>query len=514
MTGQGEIPPGKVSGTAVLPRAVRRALDFMQGAFERDVGLSELAAAAGLSARALQRQFRTFLGKSPHEALRDIRFDRARRQLLLGRPGTRVMDVATASGFPHFGRFSIEYRRRFGETPSQTLRRQATFSNTVAAQLQTFSHSSDRPAVTIGPIETATGHEEAARGIADEIATALARIGISTTAHAGSTRYHLAGAIRGSGAQARLVFRLIDRENGRHLWAHRIEGNWDRATAFDERLATRLAAALRPSLRAAEIDRALQKPDTDLTAQDLALRAMPGVLSLDEAGNVRAIELLNEAMIRDPLNPLPFALAAWAHAQRIVYYFGSDPSRDRAQSAEYARKALSLRADPRVLAVAGTALSLLDDESAQRVIAQALATDGSSAFAWGRSGWADVYKGNDESAIERFMIALELAPTDELAFNNLYGIGVAHFTAGRFREAAQWQARAMVEHPQLAWMHRTLCPAYVFAGARDEASASVCRLKEGYPELTLTKVAGGLPPLPMATRERLVEALHDVGLPP
>jgi AraC-like DNA-binding protein len=501
------------AGAAVLPRAVRRALDFMQAGLERDIGVSELASAAGLSARALQRQFKTFLGKSPHEALRDIRFDSARRQLLLGKSGTKVMDVATACGFPHFGRFSIEYRGRYNETPSQTLRRQATFSNAVASQLQMFSQSTDRPGVTIGPIETAPGHEEAARGIADEIATALARIGISTIASSGSARYHLGGAIRGSGAQARLIFRLIDRENGRHLWAHRIEGDWDRAAAFDEHLATRLAAALRPSLRAAEIDRALQKRDTDLTAQDLALRAMPGVLSLDEAGNARAIELLNEAMARDPDNPLPLAFAAWAHAQRVVYYFGTDPSRDRAQSAAYARKALGLRADPRVLAVAGTALSLLDDASAERVVAQALAIDGSSAFAWGRSGWVDVYRGNNDAAIERFMIALELAPSDAVAFNNLYGIGVAHFNAGRFREAVQWQRRALAEHPSLAWMHRTLCAAHTFAGARDLASDSVRRLREGYPELTLAKVTSGLPPLPQASRERVVEALHEAGLP-
>jgi AraC-like DNA-binding protein len=514
VSGQDEIPSGVPSAAAVLPRAVRRALDFMQAAFERDIGISELAQAAGLSARALQRQFRTFLGKSPHEALRDIRFDGARRQLLLGKPGTRVMDVATSCGFPHFGRFSIEYRRRYNETPSHTLRRQAIFNNAVASQLQMFSHSGDRPGVTIGPIETAAGHEEAARGIADEIATALARVGISTTAQAGAARYHLAGAIRGSGAQARLIFRLIDRETGRHIWAHRIEGDWDHAAAFDEQLATRLAAAMRPSLRAAEIDRALQKPDTDLTAHDLALRAMPGVLSLDEAGNAHAIGLLNEAMGRAPGEPLPFAFAAWAYAQRVVYYFGSYPSQDRAQSLVYARKALGLRADPRVLAVAGTALSLLDDENADRVIARALAIDGSSPFAWSRSGWIDVYKGNDDSAIERFMIALELAPSDALAFNNLYGIGVAHFNAGRFREAAHWQQRALREHPQLAWIHRTLCPAYVFAGASDEAADSARRLRQGYPELTLAKLTGGLPPLPQASRDRVIEALHEVGLPP
>ncbi|MDT9091273.1 hypothetical protein, partial [Escherichia coli] len=88
-------------------------------------------------------------------------------------------------------------------------------------------------------------------------------------------RYHLAGTIRGTGAQARLVFRLIDRKTGRHLWAHRIEGDRDLAAAFDEQFATRLAAAQHPSLRTAEIERALNKPDRELTAHDLALRAMP-----------------------------------------------------------------------------------------------------------------------------------------------------------------------------------------------------------------------------------------------
>ena len=63
-------------------------------------------------------------------------------------------------------------------------------------------------------------------------------------------------------------------------------------------------------------------------------------------------------------------------------------------------------------------------------------------------------------------------------------------------------------------MHRTLCAAYMFAGAREEAFDSGRRLREGYPELTLAKVTDGLPPLPRSSRERLVEALHDVGLPP
>src|SRR5438270_101649 len=96
-----------------------------------DVGhsrtVTELAAVAGVSSRTLQRQFLAFLRKTPRAMLRDISFERARRELLQGRPNAKVMDIALRSGFPHCGRFSVEYRRRYGETPSQTLKRQALF---------------------------------------------------------------------------------------------------------------------------------------------------------------------------------------------------------------------------------------------------------------------------------------------------------------------------------------------------------------------------------------------------
>lgn len=502
------------ANASVLPRGVRRALDVMHAAVERDVSLAELAAAAGLSSRALQRQFRSFLGKTPREALTGIRFERARRQLLQGAPGTKVMDVALRCGLSHFGRFSTDYRRRYGETPSQTLRRQAIFLGAVSSRFPLPPGGSDQPVLTIGPIECAGTHGEPAREIEAELAAALTRAGVSVSGHAGSARYHLAGTIRETGASARLILRLVDRQTARHLWAHRVEGPFDNAAAFDEQLATRIAAALHPALRAAEIDRALRTPDDRLTAQDLALRAMPGVLSLDAQGNARALALLDMAMDRDPGNALAVALAAWAHGQRVIYHFSPTPAQDRIRSNELARRALSLRADSTALAVVGTAMTLLGDmDAAEQVIGKALAIDAGSAWAWSRSAWIDAYKGHDDGAIEKFTIALELAPNDPLAFNNLVGIGISHFNAGRYGESARWQARALIEHPSSAWIHRTLGPAHAIGGEREEAQQSLRVLRGQYPELTLAQVEADFPPLPPAFRERALEALHSLGLP-
>jgi AraC-like DNA-binding protein/Tfp pilus assembly protein PilF len=498
----------------LLPRGVRRALDAMRGHIGRDWSVAELASVAGVSGRTLQRQFRIFLGKAPRAALRDIRFESARRELLQGLPDAKVTDVAIRCGFPHCGRFSVEYRHRYGETPSRTLKRQAVFADALTSMPSLLVASRDRPTIALGPIDTSPENNDIARGIADELATALTRSGVSITSQAGSARYHLNGVIRGSDRQARLTFRLIDAETGRHLSAHRCDGTPGDNAALDEHLAIRIVAALQPCLRQAEIDRANRKPDIDLSPHDLALRAMPCVLSLNADGNAHALDLLERAIERDPDDALATALAAWAYAQRIVYHFSSTPHEDRARSAELARKAQTLAGDATVLAILGNALTFLHDlDAADLAIRKALSIDGGSAWAWSRSGWIDVYNGDAESAIERFKIALELAPDDCLAFNSMVGIGCAHFGSGRYLEAADWQQRALAQHPSATWIHRTMCPAYVLAGASSEARRSVTALREDYPELTISEVEQGLPPLPRSYCDRVFNALHSVGLP-
>jgi hypothetical protein len=51
-----------------------------------------------------------------------LRLDEARRQLVADSAVT-VTSVAMGLGFNHMGRFSRDYRRRFGESPSRTFRR-------------------------------------------------------------------------------------------------------------------------------------------------------------------------------------------------------------------------------------------------------------------------------------------------------------------------------------------------------------------------------------------------------
>lgn len=107
------------------PRYVRRAMEYASARLDHPLTVAELAEAAGVSVRALQQGFRQAIGCSPLSWLRDRRLERARDELRAAQPGdgTLVTDVALRWGFSHFGRFAQLYARRFGERPSETLRR-------------------------------------------------------------------------------------------------------------------------------------------------------------------------------------------------------------------------------------------------------------------------------------------------------------------------------------------------------------------------------------------------------
>ena len=106
--------------TAVLPRHVRRAQEHIEAHADEPLTADQLARIAGVSTRSLYSGFSTFIGTSPMNYLRDVRLNRVRAELLQGQGP--VGAVALRWGFAHAGRFSADYRKRFGETPTMTLR--------------------------------------------------------------------------------------------------------------------------------------------------------------------------------------------------------------------------------------------------------------------------------------------------------------------------------------------------------------------------------------------------------
>ncbi|WP_245436847.1 helix-turn-helix transcriptional regulator [Rhizobium chutanense] len=104
------------------PRHVKRAIDFMHAHYAEPISLDDLAVAARVSSRTLQEGFRQFRSTTPMSYLKEIRLVAVHRELLEGDYKRSVASVALKWGFTHVGRFASEYRKRFGQLPSETLK--------------------------------------------------------------------------------------------------------------------------------------------------------------------------------------------------------------------------------------------------------------------------------------------------------------------------------------------------------------------------------------------------------
>lgn len=109
---------------AAEPAVVRRAVDFIDDNAHTPIGIGDIAQAARIGARGLQNLFRRYRDQTPLEYLRIVRMERAHVDLQAADPtgGDTVEAVAARWGFAHAGRFSVQYRRVHGRSPSETLR--------------------------------------------------------------------------------------------------------------------------------------------------------------------------------------------------------------------------------------------------------------------------------------------------------------------------------------------------------------------------------------------------------
>jgi len=102
---------------ALTPRRLGAVRDFAQAHLGEDIGLDELAGAAGLSRFHFARAFRRETGLSPSAWLRALRCAEARRMLV--QSDLPVQAVARRCGFVSPAHFSNAFRATYGITPTR-----------------------------------------------------------------------------------------------------------------------------------------------------------------------------------------------------------------------------------------------------------------------------------------------------------------------------------------------------------------------------------------------------------
>jgi AraC family transcriptional regulator, ethanolamine operon transcriptional activator len=115
-------------GASTIPRraetrlkVVKRAVEFIRGQLEANIGVPEICAAAFASRRTLQYCFEEFLHTTPQAYLRALRLNEARRALKAAHQPP-ITELASTLGFASASHFTRHYKLMFDELPSETLK--------------------------------------------------------------------------------------------------------------------------------------------------------------------------------------------------------------------------------------------------------------------------------------------------------------------------------------------------------------------------------------------------------
>ena len=108
-------------------RVAKLAQEYIEERYFEAVHVEDLCRVTGVGVRTLQRCFREYFHLTVSNYLKVVRLDSARRELLAAHcSDTSVTRIAMGNGCTHLGRFSVEFRERFGQSPKEMLAMRAS----------------------------------------------------------------------------------------------------------------------------------------------------------------------------------------------------------------------------------------------------------------------------------------------------------------------------------------------------------------------------------------------------
>jgi TolB-like protein/Tfp pilus assembly protein PilF len=320
-------------------------------------------------------------------------------------------------------------------------------------------------------------NEYFADGIQDEILTDLARIAdlkvISRTsvmqfknkaalklpeiAQALKVSHVLEGSVQRSGNRVRVSAQLIDARDDTHIWAEKYERDLADVFAIQSEIAQAIADHLQAKLSPKEKSAINERPTSDVAAYDLYLRAKELIYegelspSRQRENLLEAVQLLDQAVARDPAFLLAHCQLAGAHD--LIYFFNYDHTPSRLNLAE-ASIANAVRLQP---------------DAGQTHLAQAIH------FYWG-------YRNYDTARAE-LTNAQQSLPNDAQVFKFL---GLIDRRQGRWNEAVQNLERVVELDPRNVDSFGNLAQAYFDLRRYNESIAMfdrIAQLEPGNPAL-------------------------------
>lgn len=385
------------------------------------------------------------------------------------------------------------------------------------------------PAVAVLPFENLSSdeHRYFSDGITRDITTSLSRFGSLTVISRSSSfkfrdsdaspqqigqelsvHYLLQGSVQAPDRRVRIHVWLLEAASGKHVWAHRFDRELEDVFAVQDEVTGTVVATLAGRVESQRLAHARSAPLERLDAYDFVLRGQDHYHRYDGAEILKAIEMFERAIERDPNYAAAHAWLACALGQAMGFHSSRfDELMERAYAAAERGRTIDD-----------------DDSECHRVLAQVFLT-----------------RKDLPAALSHSERSLQLNPNED---RTVCGQGEILCYLGRHDEAQDWVRKAMrlnPFHPESRWYHlaRSFFHAKKFddaldaahhlttfgtrelayrvataqrAGTAAEVEQAVAALRSSEPAFDVAGFVDDLPYEKQEDRALLLEALRDAGL--
>ena len=394
---------------------------------------------------------------------------------------------------------------------------------------------SGKPSIAVLPFLNLTGdasREFVVDGFTEDLITALSRIGTLLVISRNSTftykdrsvdvkqiaielgvDYVIEGSIRKIAKKIRISAQLIDGSGGHHIWAE----VYDRAVkTFDhdqDQIVRSIVASVQNQTLLHE-ETAPPKVRSDRAhTEELLKRAWSRIYQLTPEALREAEHLAEMVLTESSANHRAHQVLAVVLFHLAYLGYANDWVTTIERAGQAAERAVELfEASEQSHWILGCVLMLKrDHDGAVAEMERALEINPNFSLGYGSLGTVLAWGGRAEEAIRNNETALRLNPRDPSNFFRLFVNALAHFTAGRYGDAAVWASRAVRAKRIFRIPHLVRIAAFALDGEADRAQLALKEMQTYVPEIARSYV-DSLPFIRAQDREAIIRGLELGGL--
>src|SRR6266545_4477875 len=263
----------------------------------------------------------------------------------------------------------------------------------------------------------------------------------------------LEGSVQRSGNRVRVSAQLIDARNDTHVWVEKYDRELADVFAIQSEIAQKIAEQLQAKLSPTEKSAMNERPTSDLAAYDLYLRAKELIYdgefnpSRRREDFFKAVQLLDQAIVRDPVFLLAHCQLAYVHGQ--IYLYNFDHTETRLALAETSvNAAVRLEPDSGEAHLAQAShfyWGYLDYDRAREELAKAQRALPNNTRIFWILGLIDRRQGRWDEAIRNLERAVDLDPRNASTIEDL---GSTYSWLRKYEEAIAMANRALALEPR------------------------------------------------------------------